>query len=463
MTAPVRFILLVIGLVIAGAILMAPRSNERLSMMLDEGKQAQVIALLEPRLAQGETDPILLAMLGRAYAGVGDFDRASKLLERYTALRPDDADAYGRRADLYKNIGDPVNRVAMLERFLAIKPMPSRAEELAMLYREQNQVGQERALLARFEPELTVESGLSLRLAQLYAAGGDSDAAIRVLMRSERGAAGARSAHTYDEHIFLAELLVNAGRSSEAVRLGKRWIIEWHEPWLDNRLLHSFILHAPADNAAELADAVAVLHPDIRLFLVRTISEAGGVAVAHHLLETWAPANPAPSMNEIAAFLWACREYGEPAIVWRAFGQVLSHATPDDVVMRFSEAIAAEFGIGALAPFWGSLPKTLIEHRPLLSARLMFHEHDLPMTKLLLMKTDLAVLEPSDRRIWVDLLSAVAPPSEVFAVMRNRRVAGSLPGDLLPQYARLAGGLGQEVEYRLAISSLNGKASDGSD
>ena len=88
----------------------------------------------------------------------------------------------------------------------------------------------------------------------------------------------------------------------------------------------------------------------------------------------------------------------------------------------------------------------------------MFHEHNLAMTKLLLLKTDLAVLEPSDRRMWVDLLSAVAPPSEVFAVMRNRRVAGRLPGDLLPQYARLAGGLGQEGEYRLAISALNNKA-----
>ena len=137
MTAPVRFIMLVIGLVIAGAILMAPRGNERLSMMLDDGKQAQVIALLEPRLAQGETDPTLLAMLGRSYAGLGNFDRASKLLERYTALRPDDADAYGRRADLYKSVGDQVNRIAMLERCLAIKPMLSRAEELAMLYREQ--------------------------------------------------------------------------------------------------------------------------------------------------------------------------------------------------------------------------------------------------------------------------------------------------------------------------------------
>jgi Flp pilus assembly protein TadD len=458
MTAPVRFILLVIALVIAGAIIMAPRGNERLSMMLDDGKQAQVIALLEPRLAQGETDPGLLAMLGRSYAGLGNFDRASELLERYTALRPDDADAYGRRADLYKSVGDQINRIAMLERCLAIKPVLSRAEELAMLYRQQNQADQERALLARFETELTVESRLPLRLAQLYAAGGDSDAAIRVLTESERRTGGAQSIHAYDEHIFLAELLVYAGRSSEAVRLGKRWIIEWREPWLDNRLLHSFILHAPAGDASELADAVAVLHPEIRFFLVRKISEAGAMAVARHLLETWAAANPAPSMNEIAAFLWACREYGEPAIVWEAFGKVLSHATPDDVVTRFSEAIAAEFGVGALAPFWGSLPKTLIEHQPLLSARLMFHEHNLAMTKLLLMKTDLAVLESSDRRMWVDLLSAVATPSEVFAVMRNRRVAGSLPSDLLPQYARLAGGLGQELEYRLAISGLNGKA-----
>ena len=69
MTAPARFIILVIGIVVAAAVLMAPRGNERLAMLQDEDKHAQIIALLEPRIARGENDPNLLATLGRAYGG----------------------------------------------------------------------------------------------------------------------------------------------------------------------------------------------------------------------------------------------------------------------------------------------------------------------------------------------------------------------------------------------------------
>lgn len=99
-----------------------------------------------------------------------------------------------------------------------------------------------------------------------------------------------------------------------------------------------------------------------------------------------------------------------------------------------------------------------MERRPLLAARLAFHEHNLPMTKWLLEKIDPTVLETSDRQMWIDLLTAVASLPEAFEILRERRRAGILPPDLLRQYARLAGGLGQEVEYRSALADLSRKA-----
>ena len=94
MTAPARFIVLVTGIIIAAAALLAPRRDEWFAIMRDEDKQAQIISLLEPRLALGEDDPNLLATLGRSYAEIGNYRRATELLERYTALRPDDGEAY---------------------------------------------------------------------------------------------------------------------------------------------------------------------------------------------------------------------------------------------------------------------------------------------------------------------------------------------------------------------------------
>ena len=102
MTAPIRFILLVIAVVSAAAALMAPGRDEWLAMMRDEDKQAQIITLLEPRLARNGNDIGLLATLGRSYAEIGNYPRAIELLGRYVALRPDDGEAYAKLADLYR-------------------------------------------------------------------------------------------------------------------------------------------------------------------------------------------------------------------------------------------------------------------------------------------------------------------------------------------------------------------------
>ena len=414
MTAPARFIVLVTGIIIAAAALLAPRRDEWFAIMRDEDKQAQIISLLEPRLALGEDDPNLLATLGRSYAEIGNYRRATELLERYTALRPDDGEAYAGLADLYKSTGDQKKQIAMLKRSIAITPRLSRAAELALLSREERHADEEVALLSRFEGELTLESGLLLRLAELRASIGDREGAIRVLMRPEILSAPVGPGRNEEERLFLAELLVRSGRSAEAVQLGKQWILQWHEPWLADRLLRIVALQAPPADASELGDAVAVLHPEVRFFLVRGLAEMGAKPLARHLLETWVKANPSPSINEIAAFLSACRNQGEQEVIWQTFGEVLRPPFSDEVITRYIEAIAAEFGIGALAPFWASLPQVVMERRPLLAAQLAFHEHNLPMTKWLLEKIDPTVLETSDRQMWIDLLTAVASLPEAF-------------------------------------------------
>ena len=258
----------------------------------------------------------------------------------------------------------------MLKTSIAIKPKLSYAIALEVLYRKEQRADEELALLSQFETELTLESGLLLRLAELRADVGDKAGAIKALMRPQVVSASTPPIQNADARLFLAQLLAELGRSSEAVGWGKRWLLQWREPYLANRLLNSVVLQAPVADASELADAVAALHPEIRLFLVHGLATMGAKPVARHLLETWIEANSSPSANEIAAFLTACRDQDEPAIVWQTFGEVLSHSCSNDLIARYSEAIVAEFGIGSLAPFWASLPQGVIEQRPLLGARL---------------------------------------------------------------------------------------------
>ncbi len=450
-----HFIILVVITVVVVGVLMAPRRNEWFAIMRDDDKQAQLIEQLESRLAHDPNDPDLLATLARSYAELHNNQRAAELLLRYIAVRPDDGEAYAQLADTYKNMSDQTRRIAMLQRSLSLKPSLSRAKELAELYRDNRQTDSELALLSQYELKMTLQSGLLLRLAQLHVAHGEQDAALRVLMRPEILTASNRQpALGQDERLYLASLLSDAGRSAEAVRLGKQWILQWHEPWLADKLLRNVVRYAPVADASELAEAVAVLHPELRFFLVNELAKVGAPQVAERLLATWSQANPSPSLNELAAFLGACRALNEPGIVWQAFAGVLSRHAPDGVVTRYSQAIAAVFGIGSLAPFWPYLPQSIYQSSPLLAAQLAFQEHDLALTRRLLDRVDLSVALSADRRMWLELLTAVAQPAEVVAALHNRQLRGSLPRELMAKYAVMAGELGLDTEYRAALTDL---------
>lgn len=449
-----RFILLVIGLVVFGAVVMVPRRDERLAVMLDEGQQAQVVAILEPRLASGDIEPSLLVTLGLAHAALGNSQRAVQLLQRYAAIRPKDLEVYARLADVYGKFGDRAEQIAMLERQVALGTTPARILELAGLYGRNGRPADELALLGRFEAALAGENGALARLARLRAGAGDPDGAIRVLRRVFGPPASSRPDLNAEERVFLAELLAGNGQGAEATALGAKWLRQWLDPYWAGRLLRTEAAHAPAE-AMLLADAVTDLHPEIRFYLVRALTEDGSNAVAHHLLETWPKANPLPSMEQIAGFLTACREQNQQDLVWRALGTTLADRSAEAIAPLYAEAIAAEFGIGALAPFWGDLLQPVLTYRPLLAARLAFHERSVDLAKRLVGVIDPSTLSTGDRRIWTDLLTASATPVEAFKLLYARRSGGRLPPDVLVVYAKLAGELGQEVELRSVLKELS--------
>lgn len=455
-----RFLLLVLGIAAAAAAAMVPRANEWVAVMHDDRKQAQIVAQLEPRLAREGENPNLLATLGRAYADLGEADRAIGLLERYVALRPTDADAHGRLAGLYGAVGEVTRQKHALERSVELAPKPPRIAELAALYRSLGEADEERALLARLEPELTLRSGLLLRLAQLHLDRGEAPRAVAALSRAEVIQTAPRGSSNDEERLLLAASLAETGQGAEAVRFGEAWIAQWRQPWLATRLLVAVAKRAAEPDAAALADAVAALHPEIHLYLVKLLAEQDAPAVARHLLRTWRLAHPRPSADELAAFLWVCRQWGEPAIVWEAFAGVLGGGAAPEVVARYADAVAAEFGIGALAPFWSAMPPAVLEARPLLAARLAFAEGAPARARRLATTLDVGSLAASDQKVWADLLAAVAPPEAVFATMRALRRKGGLPPALLARYARLAGSLGQDDEFRAAIAASRAAESE---
>lgn len=446
-----RFVVLVLAILVIAGWLIEQRPTETFAIMRDQSQHAKLIAMLAPLLAKDAENPALLATLARSYGEIGQKRRAAGLLERYVALRPDDADAYGELADLYKALGDPARRVARLERALAIRPLLSRALELGGVYRDQGRFAEERALLGRHEHELTLDSGLLLRLAQLREAAGDRAGAIRTLMRPEVLTASAAPTRPPAERFYLAELLLDAGRPADALAWGRRWIAQWHEPWRASQLLRRFAIHAPPPVTAELARVVASTHPDIRFYLAAELDRMGARAAAGGLLAGWAAANPAPSASEIAAFASACRAHGRPDLVWAAFGAVLARGGPDAVIRRFLDVIVAEFGIGAVAPFWSSLPPSVIAGNPLFGVRLALDAGEPALARRLLAALPPATLAVPDQHQWLALLAAAATPAEQFAILDDYHGRGALPRELGAGYLALALRLGHERAYRAAL------------
>jgi hypothetical protein len=160
------------------------------------------------------------------------------------------------------------------------------------LYRERQQAELELALLSRFDAEATLESGLLLRLAELRVGSGDRMGAIQTLARPEVVSSWSPPSRNGEARLFLAELLVQSGRSSDVVRYGKKWISQWREPWLNNRLLRIVALRVPIADSSELADVVATLHPEVRFFLAHELMEMGARPLARHFLATWVSATP---------------------------------------------------------------------------------------------------------------------------------------------------------------------------
>lgn len=454
LTAPIRFMCLVLVLAVVLAFVLAPRRNERLAMLVDEANHAKVISFLEPIVAAGSGDPDILATLTRSYEATGNVHRAAEVLESYSQLRPQDGEALFKLADLYRDSRNVPGQVGALERAVTVLPTVPRIIDLADLYRGSDRQRDERRLLVRFDAKLSAINGQLLRLAELHVSVGDPAAAIGVLERLEAVAAKQPSLTNELARFRHLELLVDANRSSEAVAMGSRWLAQSPKPWLAERMLRLLATKGLPTDAIKLADVIVNLHPDIQLYLARSLRGAKARPVAVHLLKTWVGSNPSPTADELSGFVSVCRELDNPGIVWQAFRSVILEGRDGAVLIRFAETIAAEFGIGALSPYWSSLPRDALMRQPLLAARLAFHEQDLPLTRLLLDQVDVGGLNAANRRTWFDLLTIVASAPDVFSALQFWRRNTRLEPDLLLQYARLVGGLGYERDFASAIADL---------
>ncbi|MBS0243713.1 MAG: hypothetical protein JSS20_16170, partial [Proteobacteria bacterium] len=255
--------LLVACLVVGAGIVMLPRHDEQIAILADAHKAAEMVSMLEERLAGGDHDPAVLASLGRAYEATGDIRRAALFLERYTRLAPADGAAYGALARLYLTLGARRERLAALKRQFELKRDLASAEVLSADLYDNGEPGEAGRVLTRFTPLLTAENGLLVRLAEYRVAAGETSSAIALLMRNEHRISWRKRREESRERLILASLLVDEGRYREAIDLGIRWVELWNQAWQSGQLLMSIAGRTPASESARLADRIVAVHPGV--------------------------------------------------------------------------------------------------------------------------------------------------------------------------------------------------------
>ena len=125
-------------------------------------------------------------------------------------------------------------------------------------------------------------------------------------------------------------------------------------------------------------------------------------------------------------------------------------------MVLFAKAMAANFGVDAIAPLWRELPSDFAERDPLFAALLLFHNGDLVTTNRLIAMVDARSLSESDTTMWTQLLAAVTTPSDAVPMLRDQWDGPRLSAALVIQYARDARALGHRYEFLPRVTDTSG-------
>jgi tetratricopeptide (TPR) repeat protein len=430
--------------------LLLPGSDERIAMLMRDGRYREAAEKLEFRLAQGDDRPIVVAQLARAHEGVGDFARATEILKNYLSLRPNDADAFVILSRLYAAQDQPDAMLDALARATALAPTRERIARLAGLYRIYGRFSEEIALLERSQGRSDLTADDLLRVAEFLSAKGDTAAATAALLRAD----AQMPPDQVRGRILLFEQLVAAGRSHEAVNRAKIWLGFWRMPWITLRLVSELIPSASQADLDLLAAHASRLHPETTFYLAKTLADAGREPSAAILLSNWLASQANPSPDDLSGYLAAAKALGNEAFLWQSFASILAKPAAREAQAFFAEALVDQFGNAALAPVQTGLSLAAFERRPLFAARLALSQENPQAALQILIPLDLKSLSSKDRRAWVELIRAASSDEIAFRILKDLWRRRALPGDLMNDFMALAARLGRQNEQMLAMAEL---------
>jgi tetratricopeptide (TPR) repeat protein len=435
--------------------LLTSHPEERVAMLMRDGRQAEALAEAEDLIARGYSRSSLVPLSAKLHEVFGHRQRAAELMEAHVAAHPKDVEALSWLAELYTASSEVEQMFSALRRAAAAKPSRELIARLTGLYRLHGKFAEEREFMLRLWNRSLLDPSEIGRLGALLAAAGDVERALELFRRLD-----ARERDVSDrDRLLLFDLLVGSGRYDEARTRAKVWLEKWRKPWVAVQLTRQYARSAPLEQSLLFAEAAIALHPEIRLYLARVLAEQGLRPLAGRLILSWPDRDREPGELEIADYLLAGKAVGDSGAIWRTFALIRAKHRWAEAEVRYAEALANHYGIAAIAGLRPRLSSEVLARRPIFAARLAAFEHDPRLARRMLLKVDLGSISPDERRAWAALFSDSQGERALLDVLASLRQKRHLPADLLLVQARLAERLGAAPEHRLALIEMQRLAS----
>jgi hypothetical protein len=451
MTSPRILMAVIVAICLAASYLARSGPEERIATLVRDGRRAEASREIDAVLAGGQAKAPMLMTLAHLQDALGDPKHATETMELYRLARPDDTVALDWLINRYEGSEDPEGLADALAARLHAKPERETLLRLTALHRYAGRFADERAVLQAYARLRPLDPPQILRLAALLAAEGRDAEAITVLREDDTEATG----DAERRRTLLFTLLIQAGHHAEAAERAQTWLARWKKPWLATQFTLRLARNAPTDVAARLARTSAYQYPEGGLYLARTLGEQGSRGVAEAVLADWPWPNTRLTVREVQSFVEVAAIFGRPAHLWEAFARVRAQPAESAAQAAFAEALAGQYGDGAVLGLQPPLAIDLLRERPVFGARIALATGRRPLAQQLLAGVDPGALSVAERSGWSTLLRMAFGPLRAFEILDALRRRGDLPPSLQAAYLGLGAEVGRMGARRSILAEVN--------
>lgn len=224
----ITFVICIIGLLIGYS--MIPRGSEVALMHARDKDYDIALQNYEQQKASGDLSVATVGALARLYLQYGDIDKAIVILEEFVRDHPKDVEARERLGQYYQYAQRTDDYLHNLEELAKIAPTPENLKKLSDVYNYNAQYDKQIAMLDTLTKNMpkSDETPADLSdLAELQAATGKKSEAVETLRRFETLYP---TQMELKHKMLMLGLLVDTGKTDEAVERAKKWSAESKNP-----------------------------------------------------------------------------------------------------------------------------------------------------------------------------------------------------------------------------------------